>query len=345
MGERRVAKDFGRQDFGRKDFSRREFLGMGMAIAGGGMMLAGCSGGSASGSSGGAFKLIYQPGTTTYAQLAVIEREGWLEEALPEYEITYQQVDAGAVVRDAIVSDDAQVGAGGIAPFLVGYDSGIPWRILSALNDIEIWLMVNDDRFQSLEDFGPDDQIAVVAPDSIQAIILRKAAEEQLGDPRALDNNLVSIPGPDSVAALMNGQVAAHFTAPPYQFIEQDDGARPIVRSYDLFGEHNLISIWVREDYHGENPDVMEAVTETIQRATDLINEDPEQVGNILAEVSQIDPADETRFLTEENVTFTTEPHGFIEFAEFMQSAELIDEVPGSWEDLVFDNLKGGNGS
>ncbi|MBA2692558.1 MAG: hypothetical protein H0U65_08710 [Rubrobacter sp.] len=67
--------------------------------------------------------------------------------------------------------------------------------------------------------------------------------------------------------------------------------------------------------------------------------------GTMMAGTRPRDLAEETRFLTEENVTFTTESHGFIEFAEFMQSAELIDEVPGSWEDLVFDNLKGGGGS
>ena len=69
--------------------------------------------------------------------------------------------------------------------------------------------------------------------------------EGQLGDPHALDKNLVSLPAPDSVQALISGQIAAHFTAPPFQFQEQDKSARPIVKSFDQFGRHNLISIWV----------------------------------------------------------------------------------------------------
>lgn len=32
-------------------------------------------------------------------------------------------------------------------------------------------------------------------------------------------------------------------------------------------------------------------------------------------------------------------------YVSLMDVPELIDGVPGSWEDLVFDNLKGGNGS
>lgn len=325
--------------------SRREFLGLGAAGAAG-LALAGCgtAGGSQDGG-GGRLKIVYQPGTTTYAQLVIMEKEGWLAEDLPDYDVSWTQVDAGAAVRDAMVNGEADVGAGGIGPFLVGYDSGIDWRILSALNDIEMWLMVNDDKYRSLGDFGPEDKIAVVAPDSIQAVILRKAAEEELGDPRALDSNLVSLPSPDSFQALMSGQISGHFTAPPYQFQEQDEGARPIVRSFDLFGRHNLISIWVLGPFHDANPQAMEALYSNFQRATKLIQDDPGRVAEILAGVSRIDPADEERFLTEENVFYTTAPHGFISFGEFMQSAGLIDQTPGSWKDLVYPNLKRADGS
>ena len=87
-----------------------------------------------------------------------------------------------------------------------------------------------------------------------------------MGDPGALDNNLVSLPSPDSLQALLKGQIAGHFTAPPYQFQEQVEGARPIVRSFDLFGRHNLITIWVLGDYHDANP---QAIYSNIRRAPD----------------------------------------------------------------------------
>jgi NitT/TauT family transport system substrate-binding protein len=324
--------------------SRREFLGL--SIAGvASLALAGCAGSGGTGSSSERLRIVYQPGTTVFAQLVIMEQEGWLSEDLPDYEVSWTQLDAGAAVRDALVTGGAEVGAGGIGPFLVGYSNGINWKILSALNDIEIWLMVNDDRFQSLEDFGAQDQIAVVAPDSVQAVFVRKAAESKLGDPKALDSNLVTLTQPDSVQALLSNQIASHSTYAPFPFQEQDRGARPIVKSFDLFGQHGLMSVWALQEYHDANPEVMDAIYKNVQRATTLIGDDPEGAGEILARASQIDPADETRYLTEEGVTFTTEPHSFIQFAEFMQSAGLIQKVPGSWQDLVYDNLKGGNGS
>jgi NitT/TauT family transport system substrate-binding protein len=327
-----------------KRLSRREFLRLGVAGAAT-LALAGCGTTGGQDGGGGSVRMIYQTGTTLWAQLVIMEQEGWLAEDLPDYEISWTQVESGAAVRDALLTGEAEVGAGGIGPFLVGYSNGIDWKILSALADIEILLMVNDDRFQSLEDFGPGDQIAVVAPDSVQAVFVRKAAEQQLGDPGALDNNLVTLPNPDSVQALLSGQIAAHATYAPCSFQEQDQGARSIVQSFDLFGTHNLTSVWVLQEYHDANPEIMEAIYDNVQRATTLIDDDPEGAGEILAQKSRIDPAEETRYLTGPGVSFTTEPHGYITFAEFMQSAGLIQTVPGSWQDLVFDNLKGGNGS
>lgn len=98
-------------------------------------------------------------------------------------------------------------------------------------------------------------------------------------------------------------------------------------------------------EYHDANQEAMRAIYSNIRRATKLIQGDSARVGGILAEVSQIDPADEERFLTEENVYFDTVPHGFISFGEFMQSAGLIQEVPGSWRDLIYPNLENADGS
>ena len=100
--------------------------------------------------------------------------------------------------------------------------------------------------------------------------------------------------------------------------------------------------MFVRQDYHDDNPEAMEALYSNIQEATELIENDPDRAAEILSEESEGETTAEEfrRFITEEGVTYTTQPNGFIEFAEFMQEIGLIDEVPTSQEELVFDNLK-----
>jgi ABC-type nitrate/sulfonate/bicarbonate transport system substrate-binding protein len=85
------------------------------------LALAGCAGGgTTSGQGGGRLRMVYQTGTTHFAQLVIMEQEGWLAEDLPDYEVSWTQLESGAAVRDALVTGQAEVGAGGIGPFLVG---------------------------------------------------------------------------------------------------------------------------------------------------------------------------------------------------------------------------------
>jgi NitT/TauT family transport system substrate-binding protein len=302
------------------------------------LLLGGCGGGSGGG--GDTMTIAYQPGIG-YAQLLIIKQEGWLEEDLPETEVAWEQLSSGSAIRDGMLAEDIQVGAGGVGPFLVGFSAGVDWKVLSALNEMDLWLMVVDEQIQDLGDFG-DGSIAMPAPDSIQAVVLRRGAQEQLGDAVALDDNIVALAHPDGLQALLSGQISGHLTSPPFQFQEQDEGARPILRSFDLFGPHTFNSVFVRQGYHDDNPEAMEALYSNIQEATELIENDPDRAAEILSEESEGETTAEEfrRFITEEGVTYTTQPNGFIEFAEFMQEIGLIDEVPTSQEELVFDNLK-----
>ena len=310
------------------------------------LLLGGCGGGSgeAGGSSGAGenMTIAYQPGLG-YAQLLIIKQEGWLEEDLPETEIAWEQLSSGSAVREGMLAGDIQVGSGGTGPFLVGYSAGVDWKVLSPLNEMDLWLMVADEQIQDLGDFG-DGSIATPASDSMQAVILRKGAQEQLGDSAALDDNIVALTHPEGLPALVSGQISGHLTSPPFQFPAQDEGARPILKSFDLFGPHTFINVFVLQDYHDDNPEAMEALYSNIQEATELIESDPDRAAEILSEESGGETSAEEfrRFMTEEGVAYTTQPNGFIEFAEFMQQIGLIDEVPASQEDLVFDNLKEG---
>jgi NitT/TauT family transport system substrate-binding protein len=285
--------------------------------------------------------IAYQPGIG-YAQLLIIKQEGWLEEDLPETEISWQQLSSGAAIRDGMLAGDINVGSGGVGPFLVGYDGGVDWKLLSALNEMDLWLMAMDPEYQSLNDFQDGGKIAMPAPDSIQAVILRRGAQEQLGDAKALDSNIVALGHPDGLQALLSGQIAGHLTSPPFQFQEQDQGAHRVLSSFDLFGPHTFNSVFVRQNYHDDNPEAMEALYSDIQRATELIQDDPDAAAEDLSAESEDEtsPEDFKRFISEEGVTYTTEPRGFIEFAEFMQQSGLIKNVPESESDLVFDNLK-----
>lgn len=326
-----------------RSLSRTEFLKLG-AAAGAGVFVFGCGGGGGSGSS--ALTIAYQPGIG-YAQFLIMKQEGWLKQALSGTKVTWRELASGSAIRDGMVSGDIHVGSGGVGPFLIGWDAGVGWKLLSSLNEMDLWLMVKEEKFKSLEDFGPNDKIGMPDPASVQAVVLKRGAQEQLGDATALDENIVALEHPTGLQSLLSGQIAGHLTSPPFQFQEQDEGARVILRSYDLFGQSTFNSVFVREEVYEEQKDAMDTLYENIQRARNLINDDPAKAASILSKESGGEESAENfqKWMTHPDVSYTNVPAGFEKYAAFMKEIGLIDKTPGSWEDLVFDNLKNTKGS
>ncbi|CAN5805025.1 ABC transporter substrate-binding protein [soil metagenome] len=297
------------------------------------------SGGDGGGPSG-KMVIAIQPGLG-YAPLITINEKGWLEKDLPNMDISFQQLSSGSAIRDGMISGDIQVGAGGIGPLLIGWDRGVDWKVLSPMLDAELWLNVDNEKFQSLEDFEPGaDKIAMPAPDSIQSVILRKGAQEQLGDARALDTSIVSLAHPDGLQQLLSGQIQGHLTSPPFEFQEVDEGARTILRSYDVFGQHTFNSVWVRQSYYEENQEAMQVLYDNLERAIELINDNPGEVAQILSEASDgaNSPEEYEGWLTKDVVNYTNEPQGFVNYAEFIKEIEMIEGVP-ECSDIMHESL------
>ncbi|MHB8621714.1 MAG: ABC transporter substrate-binding protein, partial [Chloroflexota bacterium] len=216
-----------------------------LTMAAAGLLLAACGGGTAATSagasaasssagaapassaaspaaSGGAVPssvvIATQPGIG-YAPLIVMQEKGWLEKALPKTKFSYKVLTSGAAIRDGMIAGQIQIGSGGAAPFLIGWDKGVKWRLMGAMENMPLWLNVMDPKIKNLKAFQghPQMKIAMPAPDSIQAVVLMKASQTQLNDAKALVPNIVAMAHPLGVQALLSKQIAGHLTSPPFQ--------------------------------------------------------------------------------------------------------------------------------
>jgi NitT/TauT family transport system substrate-binding protein len=305
----------------------------------------GGEGGAASGDCQPAKKvaIAIQPGLG-YAPLLIAKQQGTVEDALGDVDVTWQEMNSGAAIRDGIIGDNLHVGAGGIGPFLVGLDAGVDWKVFSALNNMSLYLNTMDPKIKSLKDLKGAGSIAMPAPDSIQSVVLRKGAEEELGDAKALDSQIVSMGHPDGVQALIGGQIAAHLTSPPFQAQEIEEGATKLLESYDLFGEHTFNSVFTKTEFAECNPEVMEALVSTIAEANDMLTNEPAEASEILSQEMGIPAGDVEEQITSEDVAFVNTPNGFGTYAEFMQSIGMISEVPET-EDMFFETEATGDAS
>lgn len=302
------------------------------------LLASGCAGAASTAEKTNAITIAYQPGLG-YAPLLIAKQEKLLEKRMPDVDITWRELDSGSAIRDGVVSGDIHIAAGGAGPFLVGYDAGVGWRTLMSLGNMELRLMAKDPTISSLHDLNGQGKIAMPAPDSIQSVVLRKAASEQLGDPKVLDSQIVSMEHPDGVQALLAGQIDAHLTSPPFQGDEADAGAHEVLNSYDLFGEHTFNSLYATTDFAETNGQFVDALLASTNEGIRILNENPQKAAQILSKESggQESPAELTQQITSGDVEFTAEPQGFGKFAAFMTDIGMIQEEPAT-EDLFFDN-------
>lgn len=279
--------------------------------------------------------IAYQPGLG-YASLLMAKQQGALKEALPDVQVEFRELNSGAAIRDGMISKEIHVGSGGIGPFVVGFDGGVDWKVLAGMNNMSLHLMAMDESLQSLEDLDGAGSIAMPGPDSIQAVVLRKAAQEELGDAKALDDQIVAMGHPDGVQALVAGQIAAHLTSPPFQSQEAEQGAHKILESYDVFGQHTFNSVFTTTDFAACNPEFVDALVGAIQEANQMLTDDPAQAASILEKEMGIPAADIEEQITSEGVSWETTPSGFGAFAAFMAEIGLISEAPETG-DMFFD--------
>jgi NitT/TauT family transport system substrate-binding protein len=303
---------------------------------------------ASSGSSGApsSFTIVYQPGLGAVTFIT-LKLQKTLEKQFPHTDFQWKIVNSGSEVREAILSNQGQLGTLGISPFLVGWDRGMDWKVLLATSFSDMWLVAKDPRIKSLKDFGPNDKIGVVAPDAQQAIILRKAAQQQLGNAHALDKNLVAISSADGEQALIAGQLAANFAGSPYQDAEVRAGGHIVLHSTstDAFGPVGAGLIVLPQSFYNQYPAFSKKVFQDLKDVSTYVANHHEQAAQYLAQdqgsggsgtVAQF-----KTLLNSTSLVFETTPSGLLDYARFMQSIGLIAKVPNSVNDLELPTVAG----
>lgn len=286
--------------------------------------------------------IAYQPGIS-YTTLIVMKQRGTLEKQFPGTKFDWRMLSNGATIRDGFLAGQIQIGAGGSTPFLIGWDRGVGYRLIAAMNEMNLWLMSKDPKIKSVKDLTANSKVGVPGPDAIQAVALRKAAQDQLGNAHALDTTFVAIQHPLGVQSLEGGQLDAHFTSPPFQQEEQDRGAHVVYKSYEAFGRATFNSVYTTDAFAKDHPLFVGAVYRAILETTKFITTHPDETAELLAKDGEmkVTAAQYKKWLSGPDMTFETTPHGFMKVANYMKSIGLLTKVPTSMHEIELPVLNG----
>ena len=279
----------------------------------------------------------YQPGLG-YTPFIVMQKTGILAKDFPTSQLAWKELSNGAVIRDGIVSNTIQLGAVGTAPFLIGWDRGVPWKILCDSNNYDFWLVVTDPNVKSIKDLKPGDKIASPAPDSINALVLRAALSRVGIPPNYLDVGMVAMPHPLAEQALLAHQVVGHIATPPFAEDEVKRGGHVIMRTTDGFpGGITSTVVVAGTQFAQQYPAFIQAFYKEYVATVKSIQAHPDDAAKTYVEYTggKAKLADIDALLHElAGSLFSVAPHGIMETARFMTTLGLIKKAPASFAEI-----------
>ncbi|HAK47460.1 MAG TPA: ABC transporter substrate-binding protein [Spirochaeta sp.] len=265
-----------------------------------------------------------------YAPLQIMRAQGYFEQSAPELEINWIKLGNTAAIREAVVAGEVDLGFMGLPPFLIGADHGMDWKLIAGLSICPVGLVAGDAIAEGRDSSGldavnPSHRIALPQPGSIQHILLSMAAEREYGDAARFDDSLVTMKHPDGMTALLSGAVDAHFTSPPYIFLENDaeavdgSGFQTVLSGFDAFGgEFTFIGAMAAGGFIEDDAELLEAFLQAIEQSVDFINNSPEEAAGLLSASYDMPAGQILSYISREDMKYTTEIFGLERFIEFM---------------------------
>jgi NitT/TauT family transport system substrate-binding protein len=292
-------------------------------------------------------RAIIQYGVS-YLPLMMMEEEKLLGAALAEQgdariELKLQRVSGSNAVNEGLLAGTADMGVMGMPSLLIIAEKtrgGV--KGLAGTSSFPMVLNTVVDRIKTLQDFSPQDRIALPATTSPQNIVLRMAAEKLLGDARKFDQSVVALPHPDAMAAMLSGtEVSAHFTNAPFAQFEADDKrVHRVLSSEDILGKSaTFVLLAANTKFVDQNPKVSAAVVKAMETAMARIAADPAKAAALYLkqEPSKSMTAQYVeRILRDPENVFSLAPGGVMAYADFMLRNGQIKAKPAKWQDVFF---------
>lgn len=275
-----------------------------------------------------------------YAPLNLMQEMGWLEEKLPGITIEWKKFGGPTAIREAMLSGEVDFGFMGVSPVLIGITNGMDWKYATGISMNQVALVTDKPELKSLADFTKQDKIVVLSPGCTQHILLCMLAREQLGDPMAMDAQIVSMSHPDGMNALMSEtEVSAHFVTPPYLQEELKQGMHIIADGEELVGgQFTFISGVAMTKFHDEYPELYDTFIETLNESIDYINNNMEEAIGILAPIYGITEEELREQMSYGGTIYSGELQGVEKIKTAMYEMGFISENY-DYKDIVFDNV------
>lgn len=290
-------------------------------------------------------------------QNRLVEHQAQLA-GLGDLKVSWVTGGTGSNANDALLSGSVDVAATGNTAMITLWDKThgtFDVRGISAMTAVPFELVTRNPAVRTVKDFTETDRIALpgvlISP---QAVLLQMAAEQAFGPSRhaQLDPLTVTLTNPDGLTAMLAGAggITAHFTTPPFQYVElRNPAIHKVIDSTDILGGPSTINLlFTTARFHDRNPRTYAAVLAAVGEAVRFIQQDRRAAAEIYLAATndkKTPLADIVEILEKPEIQFTTVPQNVMAFATFMHRIGRVKQVAQSWKDLFFPEIHDQPGS
>jgi NitT/TauT family transport system substrate-binding protein len=284
-------------------------------------------------------------GSAAYAPLLLLRERRMLEEALPGLSVEWKVIPAAEDVNEALRDGGLELGVGAPTAFLIAREAGLPVRLLCGVSALPC-AVVGRAGLRSLAGLRSGDRVAIPDQVGLEAAVLQLAALRELGDPRALDANVLERSHVEALPALRLGKdFVAHVAVTPFLELELE-GAGPerLVDSRDLFGGLPTTAlVYGLPSLRERAAPILAAFTTALTEAGRLAAADPVAAARLLSEVDDLRSAPERigEILARSGWQPGPRLTGVVKIAELWRRTDRLRRAPTSWADLAFDGVQG----
>jgi len=226
---------------------------------------------------------------TDHAACAYISQDkGWFEEEGLKL-TSYESYVTGMALASALSRNEIEVAYICLVPAINVYaNGGVPIKIVAGTHKYGYGLVVDPDKIKTINDLEESDiRLGCVREGGTVDVLLHRTIDSYNLDEDKILANVQRMNPPTLVLALKTGQLDAAFLPEQWATMAEELGFEMLLMSQDIWPEMQGSVLVVKQDLIDNQPEVVQKLVNVSQRATDWLNEHPEEAAEVVADQLQ----------------------------------------------------------
>ena len=220
-----------------------------------------------------------------HAACAYISQDkGWFKEEGLNL-TSYESYVTGMALASAFARGDIQVAYMCLIPAINVYaNAKVPIKIVAGTHKYGYGLVVNPEKIKSVKDLEkPGIRIGCVSEGGSVDVLLHKTIDKYNLDEKKMLNNIQRMNPPKQVLTIKTGQLDAAFLPEQWATMAEDLGFKMLMMSQDVWPKMQGSVLVIKEELIRDYPEEARTLVKVLQKATDWINQHPQEGAEIVA--------------------------------------------------------------